>query len=249
LNYICINNGKIEEFREFQHMIYLFHGDNIELSRAEYNQIKIKMSDKNIRILPGKALDLALITQALESQSLFGGETVVFIDNLFSPIGKKIKLIQQYAQIIKDASENNLDIVLWEEKEMGKTVMTGLGNHIVNRLFKLPVLIFTFLDNFKPGNSQLLINEFSKLRQTDAAELLFSMIVRRFRQLIMLRDSVIPEGLQSWQAARLTTQSKYFSIDELVSDYKKLIEIEYLIKSGMSPLILDKQLELFIINL
>jgi DNA polymerase III delta subunit len=229
-------------------MIYLIHGDNTTASREEFHQLKAKMAGKEIRDLSGKSVDLAALTQALESGSMFGGDTAVFIDNLFGSLGLKIKLCEQYAEIIRNAGDS-LDIVLWEEKEIGKTVQNGLGPKIINRMFKLPVLIFNFLDGIRPDNVQSLLMQYQKLKETAASELIFAMIIRRFRQLVMLRDNVMPEGLQEWQAARLTTQAEYFSMEQLTDLYQKLINIEYLIKSGLSPYNFDKQLELFLVDL
>ena len=75
------------------------------------------------------------------------------------------------------------------------------------------------------------------------------MLVKRIRQLIMLRDGVTPEGLQGWQATRLTSQSKLFTIDKLLSMEKRLLEIDVSIKTGTSPFPLAQQLELFFIDL
>ena len=75
------------------------------------------------------------------------------------------------------------------------------------------------------------------------------MIVRRVRQLILLRDTVIPEGLSGWQLTRLTRQAKLFTMDRLLTMYKKLLEMEFSIKNGSSPFTLRQLTEQFIIDL
>ena len=74
-------------------MITLLHGDNIEASRLELTSIITKGKDKEIRTLDGKHLDENALIQAMESNSLFGINILVVIENLFTPLGRKIKRI------------------------------------------------------------------------------------------------------------------------------------------------------------
>lgn len=228
-------------------MIVLIHGDHIEASRNELNRLKDSAKDKEVRQLNGRTLEVGGLTQALESESLFGGEILVIIENLFGKLGKKTKLISDLAALITRSAET-ADIILWEEKEVGATVIKSLGTKAKVQLFKTPVLIFQFLDGLRLGNTKILLTLFEQLVATEPAEIVFVMIVRRLRQLIMLKDNVTPEGLQPWQAGRLTNQAKLFTMEKLVSMYKKLLEIEVSIKSGSSPFILSQLLEQYIIT-
>lgn len=228
-------------------MIILLHGDNIEASRNELNRLKGEARGKEIRSLDGRNVNATSLTQALQSSSLFGGTTLVIIENLFGRLGRKIKLIEELAGKI-NAEAGNADIILWEDKEVGTTVIKGLGKAQI-RPFKTPVLIFQFLDGIKPGNVKFLLELLPKVLVHEPAELLFAMIVRRVRQLIMLRDNVIPEGLQGWQASRLTTQAKSFTMDKLISMQKQLLEIEYSTKTGATPFNLTQHIERVLINL
>ncbi len=219
-------------------MITLLHGDNIEASRSEFIRMKAAAKDKDIRTFDGRTIDAASLTQGLESRSMFGGETVVFIENLFGKLGRKTKLIEQLAAIIGDSAS---DVVVWEDKEMGTTVLKNLGKATV-RLFKIPSIIFQFLDT-------LSLPTYQQLVQTEPPELVFSMLTRRIRQLIQLRDGVTPEGMQGWQISRLTRQAKLFTMERLLAMYKKLLDIEYSIKSGSSPFSLKQLTEQFLIDL
>ena len=218
-------------------MITFLHGDNIEVSRAEFNRIKAAKKGKEIRSLDGRTLDAAALTQAVESTSLFGGDTMIFIENLFGKLGRKTKLIESLAAILTKSADT-VDIVLWEDKEMGVTVIKSLGKADV-KLFKIPSIIFQFLDTLN-------LPAYQQLVQTEAPELVFSMLTRRIRQLIQLRDGSVPDGMQGWQASRLTRQAKLFTMDRLIAMYKKLLEMEYSVKSGSSPFTLRQLTEQFI---
>jgi DNA polymerase III delta subunit len=216
-------------------MITLLHGNYSESSRKEFVRLKCDAKDKDVRSLDGRTLDPAGLTQAIESHSLFGSETIVFIENLFGKLGRKLKLIELLAAIINGSS---VDIILWEDKEVGATVLKNLP-HAKVTLFKIPSVIFQLLDGIEPEG------KFRDL-PSEAPEIIFSMIVRRIRQLIQLRDGVIPEGLQGWQASRLTRQAKLFTMDRLVTMYKKLLDIEFSVKNGSSPFNLKELTEQFL---
>ncbi|MBI4065474.1 hypothetical protein HY409_03855 [Candidatus Gottesmanbacteria bacterium] len=226
-------------------MITLLHGDNIEASRKELTKLKEEAKGKEVRQIDGRLIDEGSLIQALESQSLFGGDTLVIIENLFSKLGRQQKRIVQLASILV-SSQGATDIIVWEGKEVGATVIKSLGTRVNAQEFKVPVVIFQFLDSLRLQNSRSLLSLFSQATHHDAPELIFAMIVRRMRQLIMLKDNVIPEGLQGWQADRLTSQVKSFTMEKLVFMYKKLLDIEYSIKSGSSPFTLTQHIELWL---
>lgn len=215
-------------------MITLLHGDHIEVSRAELNRLKQQAQGRELRSIDGRSIDPAILVQALESSSLFGGTALIVVEQLFGKLGRQPKKITQYADILARAGETS-DIILWENKELTAGTVKQLGARVTVRLFKLPVLIFQFLDNIYPGNRTVLLSAFTKLMETQAPELGFSMCVQRVRQLLHIRSGNTPEGLAGWQLSRLTSQAKSFTMDELVNLYEKLGDAEYALKSGSSP--------------
>ena len=129
---------------------------------------------------------------------------------------EKEKQAIQLTDIIKRSGETG-DIILWEGKEIGKILTGLLGAKVSVQLFKTPVVIFKLLDGVAPGRTPALLSLLGEALAVDAAELIFTLLVRRLRQLIQLRDGVTPDGLQGWQSARLTSQAKLFTMDKLLS--------------------------------
>lgn len=227
-------------------MITLIHGDNIEGSRAELLRLRAAIRNKDVRVFDGKDLTFQILVQAVESSSLFGGDVVVVIENLFSRLGKKPKQAEDYAKILLRA---DTDIIIWEEKEIGTLTVKLLGSKAKIILFKLPTLIFQFLDGLRPNNASVLLAQLERLVARDAPELVFTMLVRRVRQLIMVGDGVTPEGLQGWQAGRLTSQARLFTMEKLLAMHASLLAMEISIKTGASPLPLSALLERFLVEL
>ena len=217
-------------------MITLLHGEYIEASRSELRRlIERAKSTSEIRQLDGGSLDEASLAQAIESLSLFGTPTLVVIERLFAKLGRQQKRIASIAAFIQQSVKDN-DIVLWEDKELSAGTVKQLGPGANVRLFKLPMLIFHFLDNLRPGNAKNSLVIYQQLIATEPAELVFSMLAGRVRQLIQLQDNVTPARLAPWQATRLTLQAKSFTMDKLLAMYKKLHDIEVSIKTGVSPI-------------
>ncbi|MEK7544408.1 MAG: hypothetical protein AAB557_06055 [Patescibacteria group bacterium] len=231
-------------------MLILLHGDHIVSSRADLTRLiaEAKSHGKEMRQLDGNTIDAPGLTQALESTSLFGGMVFVVIEGLLTKLGKKEKQAIQLTDIIKRSGETG-DIILWEGKEIGKILTGLLGSKVSVQLFKTPVIIFKLLDGIVPGRAVTLLPLLQEALSIDAAELIFTLLVRRVRQLIQLRDGVTPEGLQGWQASRLTSQATSFTMDKLLSMESKLLHIDISLKTGSSPFPLAQQIELFFVDL
>jgi len=231
-------------------MITLLHGDDIVASRQELTQRiqEAKNDGKELRWLDGRTLTNLSLAQAIESPSLFGGELLVVIDGLFRTFGKKEKRISTFTDILKRSAQTT-ETILWEEKEIIKSLIALLGSQSSIKLFKTPVIIWELLDSIRPGNRRVLIPRLQQALAHHAAELIFTLLVRRVRQLIIVRDGKKPEGLQEWQVMRLTRQAKSFTMGKLLTMEKRLLEIDISIKTGASPFPLPQLMELFIVDM
>lgn len=229
-------------------MLYLIHGDQSEASRAKLMELKLAATGKEIRQLTGAKLNETDLIQALESSSLFGGDTMVVIEQFLGSAKKREKAFTTTLKRILEAS-NAVDVVLYEEKEIEKTTVAKLGSAVRVSLHKTPVIIFQFLDCIRPGNHKEMVTLFTKLMETEVPEIVFTLMVRRVRQLIQLLDSVSSKGLADWQKARLTTQARHFTMDELVAMHELLLQADVAIKSSSSPFSLRQQIEQILVSI
>lgn len=228
-------------------MITILHGDDIVTSREELQRMLATFTGKDIRHVDGAKLEASQLVQAVESSSLFGGGSVTVIERLFGKLGRKLKLIESYAKIISHASDTQ-DIVLWEDSALGVSVLKQFPKARIHE-FKTPVIIFQLLDGLKPNCANALLPLLARIHSTQAAEITYSLIVRRVRQLIQRLDNVSVEGLAPWQATRLTAQARLFTMDQLVAMHETLLSYDIAIKTGTSPFTLSKLLEQCIISL
>lgn len=229
-------------------MLYLIHGDNTEAARNKLLELKVAAKDKEIRTLSGKRMDPNATVQALESSSLFGGDVLVVVEGFISSAKKREKAFgTTLSQLITAAA--SIDVVLYEEKEVEKGTLTKLGPKCEVFLYKTPVVIFQFLDSIRPGNAKISLTLFAQVIAREPAEIVFALLIRRVRQLMELSDGLTPDGLQGWQADRLTSQARHFTIEQLVVMHTSLLDIDIAIKTGSSPFTLAQRIEQVLISL
>lgn len=228
-------------------MIQIIEGDNILLSRQYLLAMTNKSREKGLEILQfnGKKVQLEDIRQAVGSNSLFGQDKMVIIENLLTSIKSSRK--QEISKYIFENKTVN-QILLWEESVIDKrTIPRGLDI----QTFKIETNIFHFLDNLKPDNRRLLVLELKELLKNNPPEMIFYLLIRHFRFLLIasqLKESGL-EKLAPWQKYKFIKQASLFNYPFLYRLYRQLLEIDYNQKSGFDILPLDARLDVFLANL
>jgi len=230
-------------------MITLLHGENIVASRKSLTQITQKAQQEGLEVasFDGKKIDLSQIRPALESGSLFGKNRLVVVENLVSsPKGKDKKRILEY--LSKGQFDN--DLVLWEERQLKGQEEKQFSQAKI-QLFRLDPVIFRFLENIRPGNSKLTLQLLQELKRKEEAEMIFYMLIRQIRLLILAKD-LGAGGLSSlspWQQQKLLTQAKYFTLDQLQKFYKELLKVDFHQKTSGDSYSLSSRLDLLLTSL
>lgn len=233
-------------------MITILHGDNVFESRKQLDRIKSSFEGEIIS-LDGKNLSETAFIQSTQSQFLFSTEKLVVVENFLSDVARgrnpseaagKISAKGDKKKIKLDFSKIEPEIIFWEDKELGKTILDEFKDVKTKvLLFKTPTTIFKFCDALSPKNCPNLVFLLRECLKTAEPEYVFIMIVRQFR--LMLN----PGGSAPWQQAKIMNQSKSFGQNRLKEIYKKLLEIDYKTKTGQSPQNLEFNLELFLLSL
>ena len=220
-------------------MLILLHGDNTIASRKELEFYKARAKGKEIIVLDGTKVDKTSLIQALESKSLLGEERLIIIESL---LGGKRKPI-----FLDTLEENkNQEIILWERKEITKLTLEKLPKNIIIKLFKFEKILFKFLESIRPKNTKNLLFLYQETLKKEEPELIFYMLIRQIRNLILAKDGI--SQLSTWQTLRLTNQARYFTMEQLLDLYQKLLTIDIGQKTGSSPFSFKKTTELFLID-
>lgn len=231
-------------------MKYLFYGDDHVSSRREWQEVirRGQTENKEVVRLDGQSIDLTDLKQALESQTLFGGAKLVAIENILSrrPSREKDAMTAYLAAFDSDSP----DLAVWEQKALTITKLRPFSSRWTIKAFKLPPVLFKFLDAIRPGQTAFLLNLLDQCRQNTAPELVFFMMSRRIRDLIIALD-LGKEGLSGapWQIGKLVNQAKFYKTYQLTDFYQKLLQTDYEVKTGQTPINLEHHLDLLVAGL
>ena len=254
-------------------MIHVFHGENTTASRSSLNeqiaQLRSKLPDAEILHLDGAKLAETELINALESQSMFSSDRIVHIDGLLTrrPSKEKDRLCSQLTAHSSPRSVeagSQLNIIIWEPKQLTQTQLKPLQKCSDCQIqeFKLSKTLFAFLDSIKPNNAKQMIDLLSLTLKSEAPELVMFLLVRRVTELLLAvsRQPASPElqrgepsalsGIKTpWQKERIVNQTKGWTIEELLSLHKKLLEIDEAIKTGSSASDLPTHLDILLASL
>lgn len=222
----------------------IIHGDNLVESRQFLSEKidEAKRTKKELAYFQGKKIELGDFHQALEAKSLFGGEKLVVVENFLSQSPAE-KIIDY---LIKNQPKN---LVIWEGKEISLNKINKLKAQ--SKLFKLPPIIFKFLDAFLPRNGRYSLRLLKQAVNQSSAENVFYMLARQIRYLIIAQqlgeEGLI--GLHPFQQKKMITQTKKFKLGQLLTIHRKLLYIDWQQKTGQAPIDLAGQLDLLVASL
>ena len=230
-------------------MITIIHGNDIVSSRQFFVDQKNKAT--NPVVFQGVSLTVTDLAQVLSSGGLFGNENTLFIEELLSQRKKAAQADSIISYIFDNQDKGN--IVLWEEKEISGATLKRFKSAAV-KTFRIPPLIFAFLDSLAPGCGPQCINMLDKTLKTSDIELVFYLLVRQFRLLLALTNegnSPIEEvkRLQVWQTGKLKRQSIRFSEEALRKNYRRLYAIEVGQKTGTLSVPLRISIDFFLLEI
>ena len=229
-------------------MITVFSGDNIVSSRKAFLGAleEAKSKGKETTSLDGKKLSPTDLIQALESKSLFGNDKIIFIENLFSLTKSKDK--EKLIEMVRKNSDADTEVFIWEEKELSKTQQEGFNKNFHFLPFKLPAIIFTFLDSLSPGKTKENLQGLHYCLAQEEPEMIFSMLIRQIRLLILAKEGEDYLTGAPWQKTKILKQEKLFTSEKLKGIYQRLLEIDYQQKTSQLPLSLTSSLDLLMVE-
>ncbi|MBU1127168.1 hypothetical protein KKF11_02385 [Patescibacteria group bacterium] len=218
----------------------IIHGENTVQSRDYLNSLiaQAKIQKKEIVKLDGRKLDLVTIQEALRNVNLFSSEKLVIVERFFSNPKKNI---------IEFLSEKDYDnLVFWEDKELYPSQTKGLKTE--TKLFKLPAIVFNFLDSVYPSNYKISLRLFHECLKKTSAEQIFYLLIKQVRFMIIASDLGQNglKGLHPYQAHKITSLCRKFTQEDLLVIHKNLVLIDFNQKTGKTVLDLSSQLDLFL---
>lgn len=115
---------------------------------------------------------------------------------------------------------NNLGgtLIIYQEGNLSRDVSLLLPKEIKKEEFKLPRLIFNFLDSFYPGNIQNCLKLLHQVLKNEPPEFVFALLGRHLKNLYWILDDPKTLKYESWRKEKLLRQVKHFNGQEKIAE-------------------------------
>jgi len=206
-------------------MIHLFHGDDTFQSRR--NLLDALRDYKEVDFVSPRKISSETLVSATGGLFLENKKALV-LENLFSlHLSTLKKIIDQIKKL-----ENEIDFFIWEEKKLTPGKISLLGEKKRVSFSNIPATIFKLLDNLGNENPGIPLGFFKTTLKTHPPELIFFLIKRRLRELLIAKAA--PEELKGapWQKGNILSQAKNMGLEKIKGFYLQSIEIELKNKTG-----------------
>lgn len=234
-------------------LIFLF-GDNIVESRNQLSEIIEVNKTIGKPYFTGTVNDFATFEELIKSENLFSDKKIVIFENFFKGRAPKWKTELEFKNL---ESDENI-YIFWEEGDLnasGKKA-ASLANRKNVFEFKIPNILWSFLDAVTPGEDTKHTVQLQNLRQVLKSldeNYLFLMLVRQFRLLLLSKEKFndYPSDYKrlTFQKYKLAKQVSSFSKEKLQEAYSNLLKIEERQKTGNAIYNLKTEIEKFLLFL
>lgn len=219
--------------------IIVLHGDDIGKS---YERLK-----KFIETAKSRSWELSYIDESkislqenLSLPTLFGNERFFILRDIHL-LGKK-----ESQWLRKKITELQGNLIIYNEGVLNKTFLNSLPKSTKIEEFKLPKIIWLFLETLRPGNSIKSINLLHTLLEREPSEFIFALMAKQIKNLYVVKLDSKGQSLPGWQVAKLKRQADRFSLEKLENIIEELAKIDFDSKTGKKDLV--SALDLFIIK-
>ncbi len=171
------------------------------------------------------------LQEALSSTSLFSNERFFVLRDI-KRLGKK-----EIEWLNKKYIGLSGTFIIYNEGYIPKTLISSLPKDIKVEEFKLPVIIWTFLEHIYPGNSKQAILEFHKIIERDAPEFIFTLIAKLFRDLYWAKVDPASMPYPAWKISKLKFQISKFTEEQLKYLIGRMSEIDIEVKTSKANLV------------
>jgi DNA polymerase III delta subunit len=168
--------------------------------------------------------------------SLFGNDRLI--------IYRDYKLLSK--NDIKNFDKFDGTLVIYHDDNLTVTFLKTLPKDTKIEEFKLPVILWNFLDGLYPGNSERSIKVFHQIIERDAPEFVITLIARLFRDLYWVKVDVATLPYPSWRVGKLKSQAFHFTNSLLTDLLNNLSDIDIKVKTSKADLV--SELDLMIIK-
>ena len=221
-------------------MFLLVCGEDSTASRNHIHGLKQSYRQKQHRVVEITPQELDETLKNEMDVNLFGEPTIYFIQGLLAYWGKQKK---KSADEIKKLHENQtIKIINWEANKSLYDLKMKPSSTV--KEFKLDTSVFDLQDMLMPGKKVQFIEKLTKLKQSQDPFLLYSLIHRHTRLLLLLNTGQRPLRANPYVVNKASGQSRKWETTKLKQFYLGLSKIDQAVKTSSTPFDIPQSLEI-----
>lgn len=140
-------------------------------------------------------------------------------------------------QDIKNFDRFDGTLVVYHSGILPQTFLKLMPKDFKMERFELPKILFTFLEAFYPGNSDMSLKLLHNLTNTSAIELTFFMLARYLKDLYFVSIDPTTSLYPAWRLSKLKFQAEKFGTERLKQIISDLSNIDMEVKTSKTDLL------------
>ncbi len=229
-------------YKRKQMKIIVLHGDD---ERKIYERLQ-----KFLGVARERGWEVSYIDEAPNSIQEQLSATSLFSKNRFFILKDTSKLGKKELEWLNQ-NYDNLEgtLIIYHEGAVSTTFLKSLPKDSKNEEFKLPVLLWNFLEGLTPGSSEKSIKQFHRIIEHEAPEFVITLLAKLFRDLYWVKTDPSTMPYPTWRTQKLKAQASHYEGEKLQKIINILSEIDVKVKTSKAnitdelDLLIIKQLE------
>lgn len=210
--------------------ITVIHGDDVEKSSARLNSLKTSVKSES-KVVSVFAADSKIFLESFLNSSLFNENKVDLIININNLDKKNLQHLLRYL------STRDSDTIIFQDTFINKAILDQLPPNSQIETFKIPAIIFNFLDSFYPGNCQKALSLLHQALKNSSPEIIFFLLARQIKEIIYLRNNPDLVTSSSWKLAKLKQIFSFYKNGKIPEIINELSRIDVIVKTSDQKLI------------
>ena len=210
--------------------ISIIHGDNSIASANFLKGILDSFKSKGIEISRISAESSLNFIETVTSGNLFSNKSVFVLESPNKISAKDI------GWFLKKADDLPGQLYIYNDSVLSSTFLNKLSKVAEVREFKLPKVIFSFLDAFAPGQARASLLYLHELLKKQPPEFIFALLGRHIKDLYWIK--IAPDSLEypDWKTSKLKRQANLFGEEKLKRLINSLARIDISTKTSSQEL-------------
>jgi hypothetical protein len=210
-------------------MLFIYAGEDQAAAHQNYVLKQVQLRSEGYELISINRKKFSELESWLSDAQLLFSQKIAYCLPFCPGVKKEREVLANFQ------NESALHIVLYDPDHYQRDLKTWFPKASI-MWHKLPTDVFAFLDSLVPGNGTRAVKDLDQLKGKDNEVLLFTLIRKRLKDLLLLSNGLKPAGrLQGWQLDRLTSQASRWDPAKLKQTYRQCYRIDRAIKTGETP--------------